>query len=482
MNIINTRNLTLNSYDGVCLFSTKKTLKSLGENFPAIKDYLCDDIFKGEQNEITTFPIMIEKKKIDVILIGSSEDSSAEELMDAFGLCGKKISSMKLKNVLLYGGLLSEELKEENKFISAIKGVYFGTYSFNKFFTEKKSEEPDTISFYADIDNFEDLLSKSLEICQGVTLAKILADEPSNILKPSNLANIVTKEFENTLIKTDVLNKKQIEALDMKLYLSVGQGSEAEPKLIVMKYKGNPESDEIIGLVGKGITYDSGGYSIKPTDSMITMKSDMGGAAAVIGAMKIIAEQKPKKNITAIVAACENMISGGSYLPGDIITSMNGKTVEIINTDAEGRLTLADAMTYAIRIEKATKVVDICTLTGACVVALGEEFAGIITKEDTLWEKLKDSSIKTLEPCWRLPLNKRIMDKNKSKVADLKNSGGRWAGSSSAGAFVGEFTEDLPWIHIDIAGTAFIEDEKPAHRIGATGFGAHLLSDLVNTL
>ncbi len=482
MNILNTTERSFSAYDGICFFSTKTTLSDVKRECPFMASYIDAEVFKGEKDEIVNFPLIMEGEKIEVFLVGLNENPTSSDLMDSFGACAKKVSSKKLKNILVDAGQLQSYLKVEDNFIAAIKGLYYGSYSFNKFFTKPKSEEPETINFYSGVTTADELLEKALKIVDAVTLSKILADEPANLLKPENLAEIVTKEFKKTKVKTEVLDKKKIEALGMSLFLSVGQGSAHEPKLIVMRYKGNPKSEETIGLIGKGITYDSGGYSIKPTDSMITMKTDMGGAAAVIGAMKLIAAQEPEKNITAVVAACENMISGASYLPGDIIKSMNGKTVEIVNTDAEGRLTLADAMTYAIRVEKATKVVDICTLTGACVVALGEEFAGIVTKEDELWDKVLSSSKKTLEPCWRLPLNQALMNKNKSKVADLKNSGGRWAGASSAGSFVGEFSEDLPWIHIDIAGTAYIEDEKPAFRVGSTGFGAHLLVDLVNSL
>ena len=211
---------------------------------------------------------------------------------------------------------------------------------------------------------------------------------------------------------------------------------------------------------------------------MITMKSDMAGSAAVIGAMKSIAEAKLKVNVVGIIAACENMISGEAYLPGDLIPSMSGKFIEIVNTDAEGRLTLADAVTYAIKNEQATKIVDIATLTGAVIVALGLDYSGVVCNDEHMFSIVEKASKISNEKIWRLPFDESIKEKNKSDIADLKNSGGRYAGSSTAGAFIGEFVEEIPWIHIDIAGTSFAEKDQAYCRKGATGYGVELLFNI----
>lgn len=280
-------------------------------------------------------------------------------------------------------------------------------------------------------------------------------------------------------LEVEVMDEKQVAELGMKAFLAVGGSSEKQPRLIVMRHMGEPENDEILGLVGKGLTYDTGGYSLKPTDSMKTMHSDMGGAAAVIGAMHAIAKNKVKKNVIAVVAACENVISAGSYKPGDIIDSMAGKTIEIGNTDAEGRLTLADAVTYSIEKEKVTKIIDVATLTGAVLVALGTSTTGVITNDTAFYESLVKVSEKTGEQFWRLPSTKEYAKLNKSTVADLKNVGGRNAGTITAGLFVGEFVQGLPWMHLDIAGTAWADSSEGYLSKGGTGVPVRSLYALV---
>lgn len=481
MNIKAIKSFELKDYNSICIFTNENGLAEIKTTYSELKSFLNVEKIKFNNESILTLPLIKDNKKITINLLGFNEDATPKDIMDAFGQVAKKLSSAKMENILCDISTIASKFNEENM-LAAIKGLVSGSYSFNKFITNKKSVKPNIIDIYSDNSTADTFISKSLEIANATLLARTLVDEPSNSMTPNILANKVKEVFEDTVIDVSIFDEHKIEKLGMNLYLAVGKGSAEKPRLIVMRYNGNPTSDEKIGLIGKGVTYDTGGYSIKPTGSMITMKSDMGGGAAVIGAMKIIAMQQPNVNVVGIIAACENRISETAYLPGDIWTSMNGKTVEIVNTDAEGRLTLADAMTYAIRIEKATKVVDICTLTGACVVALGEEYTGVVTWDDELWNKVDITANKTLESCWRLPLNKTFQKKNHSKVADLKNAGDRWGGAITAGAFVGEFAENKPWVHLDIAGTAYIESEKPALRPGGTGFGAHLLAELVKIL
>lgn len=469
-----------NLKDSIVIAADKSRIKEIKENYPEIAKYIESEYFDGDKEVRFSIPLLNDGKRVKYILMALKEDISEEELLEEFGKTAKEFSSDKAKSVFIDLSLLSF-IGNTEKALAVLKGLAHGSYCFNKFFTEKSVEEADEILIYSNGKISENVIENSVAINESILLAKKLVDEPANIMNPRAIARAAEESLKNSPVETIVYGLEEIENLGMALFLSVAKGAEEEPRLIVMKYMGDPDSKEITGLIGKGLTYDTGGYSLKPTNYMVSMKSDMGGAAAVIGAMNLIAYEKPKKNIIGIVATCENRISGGAYLPGDILKSMNGKTVEIGNTDAEGRLTLADAMTYAIRKEGATKLVDICTLTGACVAALGEEYAGVVTKEDELWDKVSEAAKLSLDACWRLPINKRIIDSNKSKLADFTNIGGQ-PGCETAAAFVGEFSENLPWIHFDIAGTALVEKEKDYLRPGATGFGVHLLSELVKIL
>ena len=250
-----------------------------------------------------------------------------------------------------------------------------------------------------------------------------------------------------------------------------------------MSYTGNPDAKaKTIALVGKGLTYDSGGYCIKQPQGMVHMKNDMAGAAAVIGAFAAISTLKLKVNVLGVVAACENMISGDAYRTGDIIRTMAGKTIEVINTDAEGRLTLVDAIHYAINREHVSKIVDIATLTGAAVGALGNQITAVLTNNDSMLTKLQIASDFTGEKIWQLPAHDGYKDLIKSDIADLKNSGGPFAGAITAGLFIREFVEDIPWLHLDIAGTALKDKESGINSLGATGVGVRLLTQFLREM
>jgi leucyl aminopeptidase len=267
----------------------------------------------------------------------------------------------------------------------------------------------------------------------------------------------------------EILDKEEIEKLGMGAFLAVNQGSMEPPKMIVLKYQGKEEWNDVIGLVGKGITFDTGGYSIKTKAGIVGMKTDMGGAAAVLGAMEIIGELKPEQNVVAVIPSTDNMISGNAFKPDDVITSMSGKTIEVLNTDAEGRLVLADAVTYA-KYHGAEYLVDVATLTGGVITALGMHTTGAMTNHEPLFEQVLEASMEAGEPMWLLPLfekdKERVRD---SKVADLNNSPGAAGHAIVAGAFIGEFTEDTPWVHLDIAGTSTTSKEYELGPAGATG-------------
>ena len=466
MNVTTTSNLDITKYNGIiipCFEGQQPCLETLPQQTAT---YLKANKFEGKYESKAMFAIPVQETLVQYLFVGlgKKEELTVEKAMSVIGSAVKTLSKKELASVAVSFTEIEESILTEHFVLSVVKACSLACYAFDKFMEkEKEKQKIETLTYILSQTHIQ-AVKKGVSIAEDITLARLLVDEPANLMKPKNVVEVATRVCQK---------------MNMNAFLSVAKGSDEEPRLIVMKYNGNPESDEIVALVGKGLTYDSGGYSIKPTNSMITMKSDMGGSAAVIGAMSAIAKEAPKINVVGIIATCENMISGRAYLPGDVLTSMSGKTIEIVNTDAEGRLTLADAITYAIQKEHATKIVDICTLTGAVVVALGEDYAGVITREDSLWKDIQVSAKTATESIWRMPIDKNFEKKNKSTIADIKNSGGRWGGCSSAGAFVGAFTEGKPWIHIDIAGSAYLESEKPYFTAGATGSGVHLLTELV---
>ncbi|AQG97913.1 leucyl aminopeptidase [Burkholderia sp. KK1] len=324
-------------------------------------------------------------------------------------------------------------------------------------------------------------LKQGVAIANGMDLTRDLGNLPPNVCTPTYLGQTAKKLGRDWKLKVEVLGQKQIEALGMGSFLSVAKGSVEPPQFIVMQYQGaGAESGKAKGknapivLVGKGITFDSGGISIKPGEAMDEMKYDMCGAGSVFGTMRAVAEMGLKLNVIGVIPTCENMPAGNAVKPGDIITSMNGTTIEVLNTDAEGRLILCDALTYAERFKPAA-VVDIATLTGACIIALGHHNTGLFSKDDALAGELLDASREAVDPAWRLPLDDEYQDQLKSNFADVANIGGRPAGSVTAACFLSRFATNYPWAHLDIAGTAW----KSGAAKGATGRPVPLLSQFL---
>ncbi|WP_036165419.1 leucyl aminopeptidase [Massilia sp. 9096] len=319
------------------------------------------------------------------------------------------------------------------------------------------------------------VLAQSIAIANGMNLTKELGNLSPNVCTPTYLANTARKLAEDYNFDVEILDRKQLEALKMGSFLSVTRGSEEPPKFIVLKHMGGKKGDAPTVLVGKGITFDSGGISIKPGPGMDEMKYDMCGAGSVLGTFRAIGEMNIKLNVIGIVAACENMPSGRATKPGDIVTAMNGTTIEILNTDAEGRLVLADALTYAERFKPAA-VVDIATLTGACIVALGHHNSGLFTRHDdqhnALAEELMDAGRQAGDTAWRLPIGELYNEQLKSNFADLANIGSPGGASCTAAAFLENFTRNYAWAHLDIAGTAW----KSGAAKGATGRPVPLLT------
>ncbi len=308
----------------------------------------------------------------------------------------------------------------------------------------------------------------------GVALARECANRPGNHCTPSYLADQARKLGKSHNLKVEVLDRKAVEKIGMGAFLAVAQGSDEPLKFIVARYEGAPKTQAPIVLVGKGITFDSGGISIKPAAEMDEMKFDMGGAASVLGTLRAIAELKPALNLVCVIPACENLPSGHAVKPGDVVTSLSGQTIEILNTDAEGRLILCDALTYVERLKPAL-VVDVATLTGACIIALGHHHSGLFTNDEVLATQLMEAGRAALDPCWRMPLDDEYEEGLKSNFADVANVGSRAGGSITAAMFLKRFTGKYRWAHLDVAGTAW----KSGSLKGSTGRPVGLLTHFV---
>lgn len=418
---------------------------------------------------------------------------------------GKKAELTIDKIRFLYGNAMRIAQKSQGKSIAALlpkldsekfdpkiigqaitEGALLGTYQFNYYKTTKSTPELiESFTIIATDETTNLLLTQGVAqgkiIGKSVNLARDLGNHPAIYMTPSQLANQAQEIAEQTNLELMVLEQRDMEQEQMHALLAVAKGSAQPPKMIVLKYWGDPTTKEITAFVGKGVTFDSGGISIKPSANMGEMKNDMAGGAAVLSAMLAIGKLKPTTNILGIIPCTENMPAGNAYRPGDVISSMSGKTIEIITTDAEGRLLLADAITYAQKLG-ATQIIDVATLTGACVVALGSVTSGLITNNTAFCQKLSDAASQAGEKMWILPNFPEYKEQIKSTIADLKNSGGRMAGAITAGSFIEEFTNNLPWVHIDIAGTADGDKEHGYHVKGATGAATRTLIQLAQNL
>jgi len=351
------------------------------------------------------------------------------------------------------------------------------TYRFEQFKSRKNATQPKLRKLALAVEQREELapaeeaLRQGKAIAEGVALARTLGNLPGNVCTPTYLADVALQIGKDHAIHCEILERADMEALGMHSMLSVAKGSHQPPKLIVLQYKGGKHGDKPLVLVGKGITFDSGGISLKPGEGMDEMKFDMCGAASVLGTLKAVAQMQLPINLTVIVPTTENMPGGAASKPGDIVTSMSGQTIEILNTDAEGRLILCDALTYAERFNPDT-VIDIATLTGACVIALGHVATGLFANNDTLARTLLAAGDEALDRAWQMPLWDDYQDLLKSNFADMANIGGRPAGSVSAACFLSRFTKKFEWAHLDIAGTAW----KSGADKGATGRPVPLLA------
>jgi leucyl aminopeptidase len=368
---------------------------------------------------------------------------------------------------------------------AAAEGALYGNYESDIYKTQDKQHK-DIEAFFVLFDRkvpareLQDGIRRGIILGKAANLTRTLANEPANILTPAKFAERALAEAEQVGLFARVLEQDEMEKLGMNTLLAVSRGSDQPPKLIILQTHKEPgrKRGPVYALVGKGVTFDSGGISIKPSDKMEEMKGDMAGGAAVLGAMIALAQLGPKYPVIGLIPAVENLPSGKATKPGDVVKSYQGKTVEIINTDAEGRLILADALAYA-RTLGATHLIDIATLTGACIVALGHINAGIMGTDQRLIDRLRSNCRVTGEGLWQLPLDEEYRKAIRSEIADIKNVGDRTAGAITAGKFLQEFVDDAPWVHMDIAGMDIDRDGHPYSCKGATGFGVRTLVSLL---
>ncbi len=374
---------------------------------------------------------------------------------------------------------------EEYFYRSFIEGLFLGNYSFDKYKKDKKSEKLLDVFFYADdVKKLSSAIVKSLNLMESVNFTKDLQNEPSNALVPSVLAERISTELKSAGVKVKVFDEKEIKKRKMGGVLAVGSGSNNPPRFIVLEYNGSTKKNKAkhVALVGKGVTFDSGGISIKPSSNMGEMKADMSGAAVVAGTILAAAKSKLPVNLLGVIPSVENMPSGKSFKPGDIVVTASGKSIEVIDTDAEGRVILSDALDYASK-EKPDVIIDLATLTGACVVALGEFVSGLFTKDDKLAGDLYKAGQQTFDRLWRLPLWDDYNYLIKTDVADVKNLGSRWGGAITAAKFLENFVDKkIPWAHLDIAGPAMANDFNNYTKKYMTGFGVRLLFEFLEKL
>ena len=360
-------------------------------------------------------------------------------------------------------------------------GISLKSYSFDKYKTSKPKKKVNLVKFITNhYVTTQNIYKEYNSILNGVNLARDLVNEPSNILTPSEFVSRI-KNLSSPNLKIKILDQKKLSHLGMEALLAVSHGSRQDPYVAIIEYLPIKDQKPLL-ILGKGVTFDSGGISIKPSGGMDEMKGDMAGAATVVGLMKALDDKKPNLNVIGIVGLVENMTDGNAMRPGDIIRAMSGKTIEILNTDAEGRLVLADLATYSIKNYQPKAIIDLATLTGAILVALGQEMAGLFANDDNLAKQLIKSGEETGELLWRMPIGDKYMEMIKSKVADIKNVGGRYAGAITAAEFIHAFVEDTPWAHIDIAGTSITSPKTDVNNSWASGFGVRLLCQYIDDL
>lgn len=449
--------------------------------------------FIGKSGQTLVLAAAVKSKYARYILVGLGD--GAKDTSYDYEVLGGKIYTALQANSVEQAVIKIDADKAAKNFDPVIfaahlaNGIHLKCYRFDQYRSKKKDEKPQVSLKKIEIELKSAAKSQALykslaAVTSGVFFARDLVNMPPNDLYPDSYAKRIAKELKPLGVSVEIIDEKRMKTLGFGAHLAVGQGSEKPPRVVIMEWNGLPQTKKTapLALVGKGITFDTGGISIKPGASMDEMKMDMGGSAAVVGTLRALAVRKAKTHVIGIVALAENMPSDRAYRPGDIITSLSGKTIEVLNTDAEGRLVLCDSMTYVQKTYKPKVMIDLATLTGAIMVALGVEYCGAFVNDNTLWSRIEKAAGETGEKAWRMPLDETYRKAMESQIADLKNIAdwSRNGGACTAAGFLQAFVEnDIPWAHLDIAGTAYRNGDRPLGPRGGTGYGVRLLNNLI---
>ncbi len=462
-----------------------KTLNGL------LSERCADGEFKGGLGELLTIHTMghITAKRVIVVGLGSQNKIGTQAIRHASAVAARHAQNTGAHAITLaltWNGSQSDTLQAEIQ--AEVEGALLGLYTFRMYKQSEQNSNGKNVSQImlltqenTDTATVEQAIEQGRVLAEATNFARNLVNEPPNVLTPTELANRASNMAKQAGLECEIFDKARFTELGMGGLLGVSQGSAEPPQFIVLRYRGGQSSDKGMAIVGKGITFDTGGISIKPAAGMDEMKGDMGGAAAVIGAMQAIAALKPRINVTALVPTCENMPSGTAYRPGDILRISNGKTIEIVNTDAEGRLILADALSYAVK-EGLSPIVDLATLTGAIVIALGNITSGVFSNDEQLASEIVAAGRVAGEKFWAMPMDEEYGESIKSDIADVKQTGSRAGSSIVAAKILEHFVGDTKWAHLDIAGTSYVDSKKPHQEKGATGVGVRTLAELAREL
>ncbi len=449
--------------------SVKQTLKDMG----------------GKLGKISIIPTKSPAQRILLAGLGKKEKFTNDTIRYVSGKIAQKARELKLPEFSIIppsSNIVDPILSTSH----IVEGCKMSLYKFEKFKTEKNNKTPDLSIISSKLNKVTKAVKTAEIVSEGSIFTKSIANLPPNECTPTTLANFARDMAKKNKMKCTIISKNELKKKGFGGITAVGQGSKNKPKMIILEHNKGKASEKPIVLVGKAVTFDTGGISLKPGEKMDEMKFDKCGGCTVLGIMKAVSELKLPINVVGIIPSVENMPGGESYRPGDIIKLYSGKTAEILNTDAEGRLILADALSYGEKHYSPKAIIDFATLTGACIIALGTNVAGMVSSNDKLKQKILEASKRTTEELWELPLNEDYMDMIKSDVADMKNIGiGRAAGTITAAAFLRNAINDTPWTHIDIAGVAWTQvatKEKPYNPKGATGFGVRLILDYLQHL
>ncbi len=460
--------------------SRDKTEVSLETSDSAIKDATAEAIASGEvtgkifESTLLHHPAKLKATRLLLLGGGKASNFTPSELRK---LAGAAVRFLKAKGIRSFAFLAPESITSDEAVKTIVEGAFVGNFDPDIYKSDRKDQKIDSVAVVTrgESARLQKAMDEGCILGASQNFTRELVNEPSNRMTPTILAGRAREMAREVGLKCEVYGADKIKELKMGAFWGVAQGSDEPPALIVLRYEpADAPATPVLGLVGKGITFDTGGISIKPADGMEKMKYDMAGGAAMIGAMRGIALLKPKMRVTAIICATENMPSGKAQKPGDVQIAMSGKSIEIINTDAEGRLVLADGLCYARQLG-CTHLVDAATLTGAVVVALGYVNAGVFANDEKMYERFTRALEKAGEKFWRLPLDDEYKENIRSNIADIVNSGGRWGGAVNAAMFLKEFAEDTPWLHLDIAGTAWIEENKAWIAKGPSGIAVRTL-------